>query len=88
MNEQIKDDIASILSAVYQVPGQYTIAAIVFFALWNSMKNDTGFAAYFLVFAFVFILLEILTLIMAGKRLGENIEKNLKRIFRKIGLCI
>ncbi len=81
MNKQIKKDIVEILLAMYGVPGQYIIGAMILVAFWNATKNMTNWAIFFLILAFVFIILEILTLLMAGKRIINKIKKNFRKIF-------
>ena len=82
MNNQTKDDITEIIRAVYKVPGQYAIGAIILFAFWNVMKDKTLLAILFPIFAVVFIILEILSPIMAGKRLYDKGVKNIKKLFK------
>ncbi len=41
MNKQTKEDITEILLAVYGVPGQYVIGAMILWAFWNAMKDMT-----------------------------------------------
>jgi hypothetical protein len=80
MREQTKEDIVEIILAIYKVPGQYAIGAMIFFAFWDAMKDMTGWAILFPIFGVIFISLEILSPIMAGKRLYEKAMKNLKKL--------
>ena len=82
MNKQTKEDIVEILLAIYGVPGQYIIGAIILMAFWNAMKDMTNWAIFFPIIAFIFIILEVLTPIMAGKRLWEKIKRNFRRFFK------
>jgi site-specific recombinase len=72
---QIKEDIIEILMAIYKIPGQYFIAGIILFAFWNGMKDLTNWAIVFLLFGIFFFSLEIISPILAGKRLYENLVK-------------
>ena len=74
MNKKTKD-ITEILLAFYKVPGQYAIGAMILFVFWNTMKDMTDWSIIFPISAFVFIILEILTPIMAGKRLLNHKKK-------------
>ena len=71
----IKEDIIEILFAVYKVPGEFAIAGIILFAFWNAMKDLTNLAIIFLLFGIFFFALEIISPILAGKRLYKNIFK-------------
>ncbi len=82
MKSQTREDIVEILLAIYGVPGQYVIGAMILIAFWNAMKNMTGWAIFFPIFAIIFIILEVLTPILAGKRLLEKVKKNFKKIFK------
>jgi len=80
MNKQTKEDITEILLAFYKVPGQYVIGAMILFAFWNEMKDITRWAIFFPILGIVFIILEILSPIMAGKRIYDKALKNLKKL--------
>lgn len=82
MRDQTKKDITEILLAIYKVPGQYAIGAMILFVLWNAMKDITGWAIFFPILAVIFIILEIISPIMAGKRLYDKTIKNLKKTFK------
>lgn len=82
MKKQTKQDIVDILLAIYGVPGQYIIGAMILMAFWNAMKDMTGWAIFFPILAFIFIILEVLTPIMAGKRLLEKVKNNFRKIFK------
>ena len=82
MSNQIKEDITEIILAFYKVPGQYAIGAIILFAFWNAMKDITGWAIFFPILAIVFIILEILSPIMAGKRLYDQAIRSIKKFFK------
>jgi len=82
MNKQTEEDIIKVLLSFYNIPGQYFIGALILFAFWNSMKDITGWATWFLIFGIFFLFLEIITIIMAGKRLLVKLERNLNKIFR------
>ena len=58
MNKQTKEDIVEILLAIYGVPGQYIIGAMILMAFWNAMKDMTNWAIFFPIIAFIFIILE------------------------------
>jgi len=82
MKKQTKQDVVEILLAIYGVPGQYVMGAMILMAFWNAMKDMTGWAIFFPIFAIIFIILEVLTPIMAGKRLLEKVKKNFRKIFK------
>lgn len=81
MNKQTKEDIIELILTVYKVPGQYIIFAMILFALWKATKDITGWSIFFLIFGLVFIILEIISPIMAGKRLYDKALKNIKKLF-------
>lgn len=82
MNKKTKEDIIQILLAIYGIPGQYIIGAMILMAFWEAMKDMTSWAIFFPIFAILFVVLEVLTPIMAGKRLLEKVKKNFKKIFK------
>ncbi len=82
MTNQIKEDIIEIILSIYKIPGQYAIGAMILFALWDAMKDMTGWAIFFLILAIVFIILEVLSPILAGKRIYDQAVKNFKKIFK------
>lgn len=71
----IKEDIAEILMALYHIPGQYAIGAIILWGFWEAMKNLTNWAFIFPILAIIFIVLEILSPIFAGMRIYKKIVK-------------
>jgi len=79
MRSQAKDDIADILLAIYGVPGLYSIGALILFALGNAMQNLISWALLFQIVGVLFIILEIITPIMAGERLLQNLEKKFRK---------
>ena len=81
MNEKTKEEITEILLALYNVPGQYFIAAAILFAFWHAMKETTNWAILALIFGIMCTALEIITPILAGKRLLEKLSRNIKRLF-------
>ena len=82
MNNQIKNDITEIILEIYQVPGQYTIGAMILLAVWNIMKDKTEFAIILPIVAIVCIILEIVSPIIAGKRLYDQAVKNIKKLLK------
>ncbi|MBW2982630.1 hypothetical protein KY343_07130 [Candidatus Woesearchaeota archaeon] len=70
---QIKEDIIEILMILYKIPGQYFIAGLISFYLWNGMKGLTNWAILFLIFGFLFLALEIISPILVGIRLYGNL---------------
>jgi len=81
MSKQTKKDIIEIILAFYKIPGQYAIGAMILFALWDSMKDSTVWAIFFPILGVIFIIMEVISPIMAGKRLYDGALKNLKKFF-------
>ena len=82
MNKKTKEDITEILMAIYKIPGQYFIAGIILFAFWNGMKDLTKWAIIFPLLGIFFFALEIISPILVGKRLYENLVKWWKKQFK------
>jgi hypothetical protein len=82
MNKQTEEDITEILLAIYKVPGQYVIGAMILFALYDTTKELTNASIIFPIFAIIFIILEIISPIMAGKRLYKKAVKGIKKILK------
>jgi membrane-bound ClpP family serine protease len=82
MNKRTKKNIVEIILAFYKVPGEYAIGAMILFAIWNVMKDMTGWSIFILIFAIIFIFLEIISPIIAGKRLYDEALKNIKKILK------
>jgi uncharacterized membrane protein (Fun14 family) len=71
----IKEDITEILFAIYKIPGEFAIGAIIAFALWNAMKDITNWSIILFLLGIFFIILEVLTPILAGVRIYKKIFK-------------
>ena len=71
----IKEDITEILFAIYKIPGEFAIGAIIAFAFWNAMKGLTNWSVILFLLGIFFIILEVLTPILAGVRIYKNIFK-------------
>lgn len=80
MNKSTKDDITELFIWLYNVPGQYFIFAMIFFALWKTMQF-TNFSIIFLIFGVFCLIVEIISPILAGKRLYLKALNNIKRFF-------
>ncbi|MBS3108466.1 hypothetical protein J4409_01205 [Candidatus Woesearchaeota archaeon] len=74
MNENTKEDVVEVLMAIYKIPGQYFIAGIISFAFWNAMRDLTNWAIIFLLFGVFCFVLEIISPILAGKRLYNKFK--------------
>jgi len=77
-----KEDIITILLACYNIPGQYLIGAWILLELWKSMRDLTDWALILPIFAIFFIFIEIITPIMAGKRLWDKLKNSFNRLFK------
>lgn len=71
----IKGDITEILFAIYKIPGEFAIGAIIAFAFWNAMKDITNWSIILFLLGIFFIILEVLTPILAGVRIYKKIFK-------------
>ena len=71
----MKEDVSDILMAVYKIPGQYTIGAILAFGFWNALRDLTNWAYVLLILGIFFILLEIISPILAGARIYKRFFK-------------
>ena len=71
----IKEDITEILFAIYKIPGEFAIGAIIAFAFWNAMKGLTNWSVILFLLGIFFIILEVLTPILAGVRIYKKIFK-------------
>jgi uncharacterized membrane protein (Fun14 family) len=71
----IKEDITEILFAIYKIPGEFAIGAIIAFAFWNAMKDITNWSIILFLLGIFFIILEVLTPILAGVRIYKKIFK-------------
>ena len=69
----IKEDITDILFAIYKIPGEFAIGAIIAFAFWNSMKGLTNWSIILFILGVFLVVLEILTPILAGVRIYKKI---------------
>jgi len=69
----IKEDITDILFAIYKVPGEFAIGAIIAFAFWNAMKGLTNWSIMLFILGVFLVVLEILTPILAGFRIYKRI---------------
>jgi hypothetical protein len=84
MNQQTKEDIIDVLLVLYHVPGQYSIGALTLFYIWLEMKDWNPWANILLFFIFFFLFLEIITPLLAGRRLLNKIKKNINKFLKKI----
>jgi len=73
MVQQDKEDIISVLSAIYKIPGEYFIASLVMFAVWKVMKEWNPYAWICLLVGILFLVIEIITPVAAGNRLMNKI---------------
>ena len=71
----LKEDVAEILMALYKIPGQYAIGAIVLWGFWKAMKDLTPWTLIFPTLAIFFIILEVLSPILAGIKIYERFKK-------------
>lgn len=78
----VKEDIIEIILAIYQVPGQYFIGGIISFGIGISFLELTNWGWLLIVFAIFLFALEVISPILAGRRLYEKAVKNLRRLFK------
>lgn len=78
MKKEIKEDITEIIMFFYRIPGQYLIASMILFVFWKGMRDLTNLSLLFFIFGLFFIFLEIISPILAGKRLYDKFRGWLK----------
>lgn len=78
MKKGTKKDIVEILMAIYKIPGQYVIGGIIAIAFWKAMKDLTKWSILLLILGIFLFSLEVVSPILAGKRLYEKFVKWLK----------
>ncbi len=71
----IKEDIKDILFAIYKIPGEFAIGAIIAFAFWNAMREITNWSILLFLLGLFLVVLEIFTPILAGVRIYKRIFK-------------
>lgn len=76
------EDIIEILTAIYQIPGEYFIAGIVAGGIGSSMLSFTNWGYVLIVLGIIFIAIEIALPFVAGVRLYEKAVNNIKRLFK------
>ena len=71
INTQTKEDLLTIFSTAYKIPGEYFILGIISYYAWLSIKSWNNFSWMLLLFSALCHALEFITPIAAGRRLLE-----------------
>lgn len=79
----VMEDIIEILTAIYQIPGEYFIAGIISGGIGSSMLNFTNWGYVLIVFGVICLIIEIVLPFLAGVRLYEKAVNNLINLFKK-----
>lgn len=75
MKKKLKNDILTIFSAWYKIPGQYAIWGIILFSLWKTTNDTNPYAGWFLLLMLICFVLEGVSIVVAGERLLQKIIK-------------
>jgi hypothetical protein len=82
MKHDTREQIAEILMAVYQIPGEFFIAGIVLIGIGQAFLEISNLGLILIFFGIFFLVLEAISPIIAGVKLYEKAIKNIKKMFK------
>ncbi len=81
MDEDTKEEIIELLMAIYKIPGQWFIGGIILLWIGKSMIEYTNYRITLVFFGVIFIVLEVVSPILAGYELYKKAIDGIKNFF-------